>query len=140
MLICIIQRIILLVGPEKLGADSFFHWIPDFDRYKEFPASAQRKELTPEAEVADFTMNLLILNKGPNLTIYHPVKLSNQNHVITILPMLREERQPFLPAFGIPFPSIKHQLTLVNHQEQATLTEWMARKVMPGEGYKHCGR
>ena len=140
MLICIIQRIIFLVGPEELGADSFFHWIPDFDCYKEFPASAQRKELTPEAEVADFTVNLLILNKGPNLTIYHAVKLSNQNHVIAILPMLREERKPFLPAFSIPFPSIKHKLALVDHQEQAAFTEWMVRKIMPGEGNKHCRR
>lgn len=140
MLICIVQRVILLVGPEELRADSFFHGIPDLDGYEELPTGTQGKELAPEAEIADFAVNLLILNEGPDLPVYHPVELRYQNHIIPILSVLRKEGKPLLPAFSIPLPGVKHQLTLVDYQQQATLTEWMGREVMPGEGDKHCGR
>lgn len=63
MLVRIIKRIVFPVGFEKLRANPFFHRIPDLDSYEELPTGTKRKELPPKAEVADFTVNLLVLNK-----------------------------------------------------------------------------
>ena len=125
MLVRIIKRIVFPVGFEKLRANSFFHRVPDFDGNKQFTTRCEREELPPETEVTDLAVDLLILNQATDLTVDHSVELGNQDNIIAIFTMLREEGKPFLTALSIPFPGVKHQLTLVNHQQQTALTERM---------------
>ena len=78
-------------------------------------------------------MNVFILDQTPDLAVYHPVELSDQDNVIAIMSMQRKKRQPFITSGFAPIPGIKHQLTLINDQEQGTLFYFFALEMFLGE-------
>ena len=71
----------------------------------------------------------LIFYQTAELAIQHSIKLRYKEHIITILSMLGEELQPFLPSPDIPFAGIKYKLGLVDEQPKLTLTEFVVLKI-----------
>ena len=58
-------------------------------------------------------MNVVVLDQAPDLSVQHPVKLCEQDHVITIMAVLGEEGQPGTPVRGRVFPGIKKELRFI---------------------------
>ena len=116
----------------EVTGDLQLQGIPHLDHYKGVPAKEQRHKSTTEAVVAELSMNVLILDKAPQLLVYHPVKLGYERHVIAILPVLGEERKPFVPALLLPVTGIKHQLALINDQQDRTFPDMLPLEEGPG--------
>lgn len=55
----------------------------------------------------------IVFDQSPDLSVQHPVKLCEQDHVIAIMTVLGEEGQPGTPIRGRVFPGVKEQLRLV---------------------------
>ena len=62
-------------------------------------------------------MDELIFDQTSDLAVNHPVKLGDQDDIISELSMLREETEPFGPAILLPFTGIEQQLTLIDYQQ-----------------------
>ena len=77
-------------------------------------------------------MDVFILNKAPQLLVYHPVKLGYERYIIPIFPVLGEEREPFIPALLLPVPGVEHQLTLINNQQDRAFPDAFPLKERPG--------
>lgn len=91
--------------------------IPHLDSNESLAAKEEGQSFTLPAKVRHLSMDELILNQTPDLTVNHPIKLGNQNDIIAEFAMLREEGKPLSPAGALPFPGIENQLTFVNHKQ-----------------------
>ena len=116
----------------EVAGDLQLQGIPHLNYNKSVPAKEQRHKSTTEAVVAELSMNVLILDKTPQLLVYHPVKLGYERNVIAILPVLGEERKPFVPTLLLPVTGIKHQLTLVNDQQDRAFPDTLSLEEGPG--------
>ena len=116
----------------EVAGDLQLQGIPHLNHYKGVPAKEQRHKSTTEAVVAELSMNILILDKAPQLLVYHPVKLGYERNVIAILPVLGKERKPFVPALLLPVTGIKHQLALVNDQQDRAFPDMLPLEEGPG--------
>ena len=116
----------------EVAGDLQLQGIPHLNYNKGVPAKEQRHKSTTEAVVTKLFMNVLILDKTPQLLVYHPVKLGYERNVIAILPVLGEERKPFVPALLLPVTGIKHQLTLVNDQQNRAFPDTLSLEEGPG--------
>lgn len=74
-----------------------------------------------------------MLNQAADLSVNHPVKLGDQDNVITQLSMLRKEGQPLSAAGLLPFTSIKYQLALIDHKKDGSFLWLLGSKALPAE-------
>lgn len=105
--------------------------IPPLHRYESVSAEEDREGFALPAEVGHLAMDVLILDQTPDLTVDHPVELSDQDDVIAQLSMLRKERQPLGPAGLLPFTGIEEQLTLIDDQEDGSFLWRLVAKPLP---------
>ena len=115
--ITVIDAVQALPGVEHLGSKPLMKRVPPFHSNESLAAEEQRQQLTLPAEVGHLPVNVLIFNQAPDLTVDHPVKLGDQDDIKPKLSMLRKEGKPLGPAVALPFPGIKEQLALVDHQK-----------------------
>ena len=78
-------------------------------------------------------MDVLIFNERSNLPVYHAVELRDQYDIVAILPMLGEEAKPIVPAFFLPFTSIKDELRFVNDQHDGIFLDSFPGKILLAE-------
>lgn len=113
----IVESIESLPGPEKLGPNFFVHRIPDFNGNKHMSTHNDRKQPSLNSKIRHFTMHIFILDQRSDLAVDHSVELCDQDYMVSVFSMLREERKPPIPALLAPLPSVKDQLTFVYYQQ-----------------------
>ena len=87
----VIDAIHPLPGMEHLGTKPLMKRIPTFYSNERLATKEQGQNLALPTEIGHLSMNKFILNQAADLTIHHPVELSDQDDVIAQFTMLREE-------------------------------------------------
>lgn len=132
--VSIVQGIILPFALEKFRSDFLLHRIPDLDTDKELRGQEDRaEEHSTQTKVTYLPVYVLVFDQTSDLAVDHPVKLGNQDNVITIMPVQGKERQPFITSDLAPFTGVEHQLTLIHDQEKRSFLNFLALKILLGE-------
>ena len=114
MIVGIIELIDGFLRPEEVGIHCLLHGIPLFDTYKHIPPTQEPEHSTDLSGVGDLPVNVVVLDQSPDLSVQHPVKLCEQDHVIAIMPVLGEKGQPGATIRGRVFPGIKKELRFID--------------------------
>ena len=108
---------------EDLRTDLLLERIPAFYRYEGLTAEHQGEHFALPAEIGHLPVDVLILNQAADVSVYHPVKLGDQDDIIAEFSMLRKETEPFVPPGLLPVPGIEQELTLIDHNEHGAFRD-----------------
>ena len=114
MIVGIIELIDGFLRPEEVGIHCLLHGIPLFDTNEHIPPAQEPEHSTDLSGVGDLPVHEIVLDQSPDLSVQHPIKLCEQDHVIAIMPVLGEEGQPGTPVRGRVFPGIKKELRFID--------------------------
>ena len=113
MIVGIIEFIYGFLRPKEVGIHCLLHGIPLFNAYEHIPPAQEPEHSTDLSGVGNLPVHEIVFDQSTDLSVQHPVKLCEQDHVIAIMPVLGEEGQPGTPIRGRVFPGVKEQLRLV---------------------------
>ena len=116
----IVQAVVLFPSQEELCAHALLHRIPHLHGGKQGAPGEQAEDLPEPTIVVDLAVDHFILDQGTDLAVKHPVELGDQDHVVTILAVLRKERCPAGTVRKVPFPRIEQDLRLIDHERIAS--------------------
>ena len=135
MIVGIIELIDGFLGKKELRFHCLLHGIPFFNTYEHIPPAQESKNSPDPSGVGDLPVNVVVFDQAPNLSVQHPVKLREQDHIIPIMPVLGEKGQPGTPVRGRVFPGIKEQLRFIYVDLNFSLPEPASEMVCqsPGE-------
>lgn len=108
---------------KKLAANLFLHGIPYLDRDEQLAPAEQGEKFALKAKIADLAVNPFILDQAADLAVQHPIKLGNQDDLITKFPVLRKKAAPLRTVLLAPVAGIEKDLAFVDHQKDLSLLD-----------------
>lgn len=136
----VVQPEVPLAGQEEGRAHLLLETVVVGDGEEETAPEGKGQQKPLNAEIAHLPMVDLDLHKGADLTVYHPVELSNQDDLVAKMAMLAKELYPGHTLALVPVAAIEHQLGLVNHKKYPILPDLAALEVALRELYEEIGR
>ena len=104
MRIGIVKRKKTLFPNKKIRSGLFLDWVPISYTDIQIAPKDKAQERSDLPKAAYFPMDIFIFNQAAHLSVQHPIKLRCQDHMIPIVPVLGEERQPAGSADELPLP------------------------------------
>ena len=104
----IVQAIVFLPAYHYRSSAPFLNGVPIFDcRKNRMAKEKQTAQYPANAKIVRFAVSHLIFDQRAYLSIYQPVKLRQQDEMITVFPVLGEKIVPLVPVFCIPGAAVK---------------------------------
>lgn len=110
------------------------------DSQEQATTEGEGQNQTLKAEIAHLPMVGLDLDKAPDLAVYHPIELGNENDLVTVVSVLAQKLYPVLAALGVPTAGVENKLGLVHYKQNLIFSDLAALPVSSGVLREPIGR